>query len=103
MVPRIDVFRCDGCGICVLKCPPQVMGLVREKAVILVDLCEECGICAEECPQRAILFRLPNLGVKGASDAYDVPRAAVPALGNWRVGVPLGVDGEGHPGKQEAR
>ena len=45
MVPVVDVFKCNGCGICVKRCPPQVMGLVKDKAAILVQLCEECGIC----------------------------------------------------------
>ena len=96
MIPRIDVFKCDGCGVCVKRCPPQVMGLVRNKAVILVDLCEECGICAEVCPIDAIRFRLPNLGVAAEHDCYTVPREAAPTLGNWGVGVPRGHNGEGH-------
>jgi MinD superfamily P-loop ATPase len=96
MIPKIDVFRCDGCGICLKRCPPKVMGLVQEKAVILTDLCEECGICHEVCPIHAIHFRLPNLGVQEAHEVYTVPREATPNPGNWKVGVPLGRDGEGH-------
>ena len=63
MIPRIDVFKCDGCGACVKRCPVQIMGLIRGKAALLQDLCEECGICAEACPIEAIRFRLPNYGV----------------------------------------
>jgi len=96
MVPKIDVFRCDGCGICVKRCPPQVMGLVRDKAVILVDLCEECGICHEVCPVGAVHFRLPNLGVQGADESYSSPRDVAPTPGRWTVGVPRGYDGQGH-------
>ncbi len=96
MVPRIDVFRCDGCAICIKRCPPKVMGLVREKAVILTDLCEECGICFEVCPIDAVHFRLPNKGVEESHEAYRVAREFTPNPGNWRVGVPLGIDGEGH-------
>jgi MinD superfamily P-loop ATPase len=97
MVPRIDVFRCDGCAICVKHCPPKVMGMVQNKAVILVDLCEECGICFEACPIDAIHFRLPNQGVNRTHEAYQVVREFTPNPGNWRVGTPLGVDGEGNP------
>jgi len=96
MVPKIDIFKCDGCSICVLRCPPQVMGMVRDKAVILVDLCEECGICAEVCPIEAIHFRLPNKGVEKAHECYVTPREDRPNPGNWRVGVVRGYDGEGH-------
>lgn len=96
MVPRIDVYKCDGCGICAQRCPPQVMGLIKGKGAILVDLCEECGICHEVCPRGAIHFRVPNLAVEATHEAYRTPREVTPTRGNWRVGVPLGVDGEGH-------
>jgi electron transfer flavoprotein alpha subunit len=96
MVPKIDVFKCDGCGVCVKRCPPQIMGLIRKKAAILVDLCEECGICAEVCPIGAIHFRLPNEGVITVHEGYAVPRQATPNAGNWHSGVPLGRGGEGH-------
>ena len=96
MIPKIDVFKCDGCGVCVKRCPPQIMGLVKERAVILTDLCEECGICHEVCPIHAIHFRLPNYGVQATDAGYQVPREAVPTMGNWKVGVPQGRDGKGH-------
>ena len=96
MIPKVDVFKCDGCGVCVKRCPPQIMGLVKNRAVILTDLCEECGICHEVCPIHAIHFRLPNYGVQDTHEAYSVPREAVPTMGNWTTGVPLGRDGKGH-------
>lgn len=96
MVPRIDVFRCDGCGVCVKFCPPQVIGLVSDKAAILIDLCEECGICAEVCPIEAVHFRLPNKGVEKVHESYKTPREDRPNPGNWSVGVPRGYDGEGN-------
>ena len=98
MIPRIDSFRCDGCGVCVKRCPPQVMGLIGNRAAILIDLCEECGICAEVCSVGAIHFRLPNMGVQAVHECYVVPRADLPNRGNWVVGVPRGYDGEGHAG-----
>lgn len=60
MVPTIDIFKCNGCEICVKACPPKVMAMVGRIAVILDDLCEECGICADVCPIDAIFFRLPH-------------------------------------------
>jgi MinD superfamily P-loop ATPase len=75
MVPVIDAFRCDGCGVCVLRCPPQIMGVVKNVAVIITDLCEECGICAEVCPIEAVRFKLPHRGFASAHDAYHpLPR-----------------------------
>lgn len=96
MVPKIDVFKCDGCGVCIKRCPPKVMGLIKNKAAILVDLCEECGICAEMCPIEAIHFRLPNLCAAAAHEVYVVPREDTPNRGDWKLGVPRGYDGEGH-------
>jgi MinD superfamily P-loop ATPase len=75
MVPIIDAFRCDGCGICVLRCPPQVMGTVKSIAVIITDLCEECGICAEVCPIDAVRFKLPHRSYQSTDEAYkSLPR-----------------------------
>jgi len=74
MVPVIDVFKCNGCGVCVKLCPPKVVGMVREKAVILVDLCEECGICADVCSIKAIRFELPEKGPEATFEAYAMKR-----------------------------
>lgn len=74
MVPVIDVFKCNGCGVCVKLCPPKVVGMVREKAVILVDLCEECGICADVCSIDAICFELPKKEPEAVFEAYAMKR-----------------------------
>ena len=60
MVPVINVFKCEGCGTCVKSCPPQIIGFVKKKAAMLVQLCEECGICVDVCPIKAIDFKLPT-------------------------------------------
>ncbi len=75
MVPVIDAYRCDGCGVCVLRCPPQIMGTVKDIAVIITELCEECGICAEVCPIDAVHFKLPHRTVNPEHDGYQaLPR-----------------------------
>ncbi|MBI4704249.1 MAG: 4Fe-4S binding protein [Deltaproteobacteria bacterium] len=73
MVPIIDAYRCDGCGVCVQQCPPQIMGVVKNIAVIITDLCEECGICAEACPIDAVRFRLPHRHSPAEHEAYRPP------------------------------
>ncbi|MCK4763835.1 MAG: 4Fe-4S binding protein [Candidatus Aminicenantes bacterium] len=96
MIPKVDVFKCDGCGVCVKRCPAHIMGLIKNKAALLVDLCEECGICAEVCPIEAIHFRLPTKAIEEMDECYESPRLDRPTPGNWSVGVPRGYDGEGH-------
>ena len=70
MIPTIDVFKCNGCEICVKACPPQVIGMVQNVAVILTDLCEECGICNDVCPIEAVHFRLPHYEPYAVHEAY---------------------------------
>jgi len=70
MIPLVDAFKCNGCGVCVKRCPPQVIGLVNDKAAIVEMLCEECGICAEVCPIDAVIFRLPEYEPFGKHEAY---------------------------------
>lgn len=75
MVPSIDAYKCDGCNICVLRCPPQVMGLVKGIATIITDLCEECGVCNDVCPINAVRFHLPHHDFAARHEAYrTLPR-----------------------------
>jgi len=70
MVPTIDAYLCNGCGVCVQRCPPQIMGMVKSIATIITDLCEECGICNDVCPIHAIRFRLPEREYRPEHAAY---------------------------------
>jgi ferredoxin len=36
MIPRVDVFKCNGCGVCVKRCPAHIMGLIKNKAALLM-------------------------------------------------------------------
>ncbi|MHC4660902.1 MAG: ATP-binding protein [Planctomycetota bacterium] len=75
MIPVIDAFKCNGCAICVKFCPPQVMGLIKKKAVIIDRMCEECGICADVCPIGAVDFELEHYAtVEANTDAYTKKR-----------------------------
>ncbi len=75
MFPIVNAFKCDGCGVCVIRCPSQIMGLINGKAAYLQVLCEECGICAEVCPKNAIMFELPNRhGTAEVHEAYCFAR-----------------------------
>jgi MinD superfamily P-loop ATPase len=75
MFPIINAFKCNGCGVCVIRCPPQIMGLIQGKAAYLQILCEECGICVEACPNGSILFELPRFhGGSKLHEAYEFKR-----------------------------
>ena len=75
MFPVISAFKCDGCGACVVRCPAQIMGLIKGKAAYLQTMCEECGICAEVCPIDAIGFELPQFyGPLVVHEAYCFKR-----------------------------
>ncbi len=59
-LPQIDYNLCDGCGICVEKCPVGALGIVQGKAVVLrPDICNYCALCEEACPPQII--QLPYL------------------------------------------
>ena len=75
MFPVINAFKCNGCKVCLTRCPAQIMGLINGKAAFLQMLCEECGICAEVCPEKAILFELPKYyGAAEVDEAYHFTR-----------------------------
>ncbi len=54
-LPKIDVAKCTGCGLCMESCPNVVLSLVDEIAVIAnPKACEYTGRCQEVCPTKAI-------------------------------------------------
>lgn len=52
-VPRFDVERCDGCGICHDVCAYKAI-LVAGTPFLFADRCHGCGACSMFCPQGAI-------------------------------------------------
>ena len=61
-IRRIDTELCDGCGLCVLNCPMDVLRLdaFRNKAFIkYIRDCQSCALCEAECPKQAI-FCIPT-------------------------------------------
>jgi Na+-translocating ferredoxin:NAD+ oxidoreductase subunit B len=64
---RNNPETCEGCGLCVKRCPMEVLNLteVREggelkKTAVLAspDRCLGCGICVHKCPTRSLILEL---------------------------------------------
>jgi ferredoxin len=52
---KIDVDKCDGCGLCIPGCPEGALQLIDGKARLISDLfCDGLGACIGECPEGAI-------------------------------------------------
>jgi len=64
---KLDVEKCNGCGMCVIVCPHAVFAIEERRARITdIDLCMECGACAGNCPEDAIYVK------SGVGCAYAV-------------------------------
>jgi ferredoxin len=52
---RLDVARCNGCGLCVAVCPRGVFVISCGRAALRDrGACIECGACALNCEPEAI-------------------------------------------------
>ena len=70
-IPKRDLKKCIGCGICARVCPEKAIKMVRSnygssksgtakklKPQVDYDYCKGCGLCAAECPVKAIEMKL---------------------------------------------
>lgn len=48
--------RCNGCRLCVNKCPTQAISFVAKKTPVIIDQdrCNRCGICRDTCKLDAV-------------------------------------------------
>ncbi len=55
LLPEIDPKRCNGCGVCVIRCPSQALGMTGKLAFIVrPESCNYSAMCEEICPTGAI-------------------------------------------------
>lgn len=61
--PRVEIDRtaCDGCELCALVCPADVLEIIDRKAQVKADNrgCVGCNNCQAICKRRAIEARVP--------------------------------------------
>ena len=77
-VAKVDVEKCVGCGMCMIKCPRNVIGMVEYGTDVIIACnsnakgavtarsctagCIGCGLCKKICPNEAITIE-KNLAV----------------------------------------
>lgn len=67
---KIDLERCNGCGLCVKDCPVAAVSLSDKKAVIGQG-CVECRTCLRVCPREAVIDEV--IPVPGAQECGHCP------------------------------
>jgi ferredoxin len=75
----VSAKSCDGCGICLTKCPFDAITLEDgNRAVIDPDKCMGSGACAVNCPRGALTMKIvrppehiPEMGLFYVNSAFD--------------------------------
>ena len=56
--------KCNGCGLCVARCPFSALALDEKRARVIPEKCLGCSVCVDVCPQGAIKLRKdPSRGI----------------------------------------
>jgi electron transport complex protein RnfB len=53
----LDQETCNGCGVCVKRCPMDALLLVDKKAKLDPSRCIGCGVCVPTCPTKSFTLR----------------------------------------------
>jgi len=69
-VPRIDIPRCNFCGMCRDVCRFNALAVLFKSVLVFDELCHSCGGCALVCPFGAIQEEPREIGIveKGKSN-----------------------------------
>ena len=55
IMPIIDLIKCNGCGVCVERCPTGALAMQNgQPFMVRPDLCSYCATCEDACPTGAI-------------------------------------------------
>ena len=83
-MPWVNEEQCVACGICVEKCPVNVISMQAEKAKINIQECIRCGTCHGVCPQEAVRHdgeKTPELIKANVEKTKESMRLCVKYLG----------------------
>ncbi len=53
-IPRVDLERCTGCGVCAEVCQFNAILVFKGVPKVFPSLCHGCGSCTLQCPAEAI-------------------------------------------------
>ncbi len=54
--------NCDGCGLCVEKCPQKALFKIDKKPILIENMCDGCSVCYHVCPKKAIEMKKKIVG-----------------------------------------
>jgi NAD-dependent dihydropyrimidine dehydrogenase PreA subunit len=55
IMPIIDLSKCNGCGVCVERCPTGALAMKDGRPFMArPELCSYCATCEDACPTGAI-------------------------------------------------
>ncbi|MGB6063364.1 MAG: electron transfer flavoprotein subunit alpha [Desulfomonilaceae bacterium] len=72
MAIRIDLDKCNSCGLCMRSCPYQALEAVDKKPRWIEDRCTLCGACLESCKFEALTGEIPTRELPDFSDYRGV-------------------------------
>jgi len=72
--PKIDLNKCDGCGLCVKNCRFYALKMIKSRPVLNPFVCEGCGVCELVCPKGAIKLKpVQNGEIRVKQTRYGFP------------------------------
>jgi len=87
-IPEIIPENCNGCGVCVKKCPVEAISLESDNtgkkiSKIDYDRCFGCGVCSRNCNKEAIKMNRREELMHTPKDAFD--RSVHMAIDNGKL------------------
>jgi electron transfer flavoprotein alpha subunit/NAD-dependent dihydropyrimidine dehydrogenase PreA subunit len=72
MAIRIDLEKCNACGLCMRSCPYEALERIDKKPRWVEDRCTLCGACLESCKAEALTGDIPTRDLPDFSDHHGV-------------------------------